>query len=259
LFFPDGPRELFVLFKILSFLGYRYTSDPHWDYQVAIKWWLAFDGNPFAPETSDPLLNTIQQRGVPVINIRCKSISKANVTATFEEIFGYSLAVDPSTHRGKCVAKTNWNGLHLAAIIDCPTKPRHGDFVYQKLVRNEVKDGLVEDMRVPIFRHTTPFVYLKYRPAEHRFVDRSHVNSHATIAEVADVLSATELQGIYRFCDHMGLDYGELDVLRDRDDGRIYIVDVNNTPSGPTSAIGTPEGKIAVARLARAFAEAFGV
>jgi hypothetical protein len=35
----------------------------------------------------------------------------------------------------------------------------------------------------------------------------------------------------------MGLDFGELDILRDNDDGRIYIVDVNNTPSGPRRGV----------------------
>jgi hypothetical protein len=33
----------------------------------------------------------------------------------------------------------------------------------------------------------------------------------------------------------MGLDYGELDVLRDADDGRLYVVDVNTTPFGPVN------------------------
>jgi hypothetical protein len=33
------------------------------------------------------------------------------------------------------------------------------------------------------------------------------------------------------FCQKLGLDYGELDVLRDRIDRQLYIVDANNTPS----------------------------
>jgi hypothetical protein len=34
--------------------------------------------------------------------------------------------------------------------------------------------------------------------------------------------------------DRIGLDFGELDLLRDRADGRIYVVDVNPTVNGPT-------------------------
>ena len=35
----------------------------------------------------------------------------------------------------------------------------------------------------------------------------------------------------------MGLDWGGLDVLRDRADGRIYVVDVNKTDVGPVIAL----------------------
>ena len=133
-----------------------------------------------------------------------------------------------------------------------------GDFVYQKLIQNEVEDGLVEDMRVPIFRNKTPFVYLKYRSVKDRFVDRNHTNKKATIMEVAEVLSEDELNNIHRFFEKIGLDYGEVDVLRDRGDRRIYIVDANNTPSGPPSSISDDEGKVAIVRLSQAFEEAFG-
>ena len=36
-----------------------------------------------------------------------------------------------------------------------------------------------------------------------------------------------------RFCRAAGADYAELDVLRDRKNGRIYAVDLNQTPTGP--------------------------
>jgi D-alanine-D-alanine ligase-like ATP-grasp enzyme len=131
--------------------------------------------------------------------------------------------------------------------------------VYQKLVSNEVADGLVEDMRVPVFRDVIPFVYLKYRSVDDRFVDRQHTNKKATIAEVAEMLSEQEIADICRFSQKLGLDYGELDVLRDSSDGRIYIVDANNTPSGPTSVITEDLGKKAVMRLANAFEQTCGV
>src|SRR3972149_6205746 len=147
--------------------------------------------------------------------------------------------------------KLNWNALHKGQTIECPTEPREGDFVYQKLICNETEDGFVEDMRVPIYGNRTPFVYLKYRSVKDRFVDREHTNTKATIVEVDEVLSVNELNNIYRFCEKIGLDYGELDVLRDKDDGRIYIVDANIAPSGPPSPISDDEGKIAVMRLAQ--------
>ena len=97
--------------------------------------------------------------------------------------------------------------------------------------------GLVEDIRVPIFGNKTPFVYIKQRSINDRFIDRVHTSKKAKIVEVSDDLSEDELKNIYRFCEKFCLDYNWLDVLRDRGDGRTYIVDVNNLPSGPPSPI----------------------
>jgi hypothetical protein len=259
LFYPDEPLEFHALFKVLRYLGYQFTTNPQKNCDLAIKWWLAFDGNPFAPVKHMPAIKGNNVGDVTVLNKGCNDISKHMVNSTFEETFGYSLSVDPRKYHGKCVMKLNWNALHEGRIIECPITEIDEDFVYQKLVRNENADGFVEDMRVPIFGDKTPFVYLKYRSVNDRFIDRVHTNTKATIAEVADVLSEGELENIHRFCKKIGMDYGEVDVLRDRDDGRIYIVDANNTPSGPPSPISDDEGKVAVMRLSRAFEETFGV
>ena len=258
LFYPDGPMPFHALHKILMFLGYRVTSDIQKRCNIAIKWWLAFDGNPYAPEIPFPSIKNNEINRTKLLNIDCNDISKIRVTATFEETFGYSLFVDPKKHIGKCVMKLNWNALHKGQIIDCPTEPREGDFVYQKLIRNEVQDGLMEDMRVPVFGNKIPFVYLKYRDIEDRLVDRAHTGKKAIIVAVNEVLSEQEMKNINIFCKKIGLDYGELDVLRDRIDGRIYIVDANNTPSGPTSAISEDEAKKAIYSLSKAFEEVFG-
>jgi hypothetical protein len=259
LFYPEGPVEFHALFKILLFLGYKFTSNPQKSCDIAIKWWLAFDGNPFAPVKVMPLIKGNKNRRVTVLNSHCNDISKHMVNSTFEEVFGYRISVDPCKHNGKCVMKLNWNALHKGRIIECPIKSIDDDFVYQKLIRNETRDGFVEDMRVPVFGNKTPFVYLKYRSIKDRFVDRVHTNTRATIAEVDDVLSKEEIDNIHRFCARIGMDYGEVDVLRDKGDGRIFIVDANNTPSGPPSPISDSEGKIAVLRLSKAFEETFGI
>jgi hypothetical protein len=50
------------------------------------------------------------------------------------------------------------------------------------------------------------------------------------VRNIHDMLSDKEIQDINRFCEHTNLEFGELDVLRDRDSEKIFIVDVNNTP-----------------------------
>ena len=257
-FYPEAPMPFCVIYKILKFLGYRVITNPQKNCNLAIKYWHGFDGNPFSPDKSFPSIIRNNKNGDRLLNTQCNDISKIHVISIFEETFGYPISVDPRKHIGKCVMKLNWNALHKGQIIDCPAELQEGDFVYQKLIRNETEDGLVEDMRVPIFRNKTPFVYLKYRSVKDRFIDREHTNTKATIVEVSDVLSENELTNIYRFCERIGMDYGELDVLRDRDDGRIYIVDANNAPSGPPSPITDEDARRAIVRLSRAFEEAFG-
>ncbi|WP_319405991.1 hypothetical protein [uncultured Desulfosarcina sp.] len=258
LFYPEGPRDFHAIYKLLLFLGYHITSDPRDSYRMAIQWWLAFDGNPYAPQNRLAEIVGTRRNGCQVLNLQGNDISKNNVNATFAEVFGYSLAVDPRSHVGQCVMKLNWNALHKGKVIDCPAEPVDEDVVYQRLVRNETDDGFVEDIRVPVFRDKIPFVYLKYRAVGDRLVDRLHTNTKAITAETDDVLSEAEQTDICRFCRKMGLDYCEVDVLRDRENGRIYIVDANNTPSGPPSPISDDDGRIAVIRLAKAFQETFG-
>ena len=45
------------------------------------------------------------------------------------------------------------------------------------------------------------------------------------------VLKPDEVERLLEFCGAIGLDYGELDVLLDNGDGRIYVVDVNKPPT----------------------------
>lgn len=257
LFFPDKPQPFHAMYKLLLYLGYHITSNPEDDFNFAILWWLAYDGKPFAPEDSLHLLKKINQNGRRFLNYQGRDISKVLVNSTFEKTFGYSVSVDPCKYHGQCVMKLNWNALHQGQIIQCPAKPLDGDVVYQRLVNNELENGLIKDMRVPVFGNKIPFVYLKYRSVNNRLVDRVHTALKATIAEADDVLSDQEQTNICRFAREMGLSYCEVDVLRDKDDGRIYIVDANNTPSGPPSPISVNEGRIAVARLAAAFEESF--
>jgi len=257
-FYPDKPMPHCVIYKILMFLGYRVTTDPEENYDLAILYWQGFDGNPYSPETFPQLRNNNHNK-IKKLNMSNNDISKVRINSVFDEVFGYPISVDPRKYRGKCVMKSNWNALHKGQIIECPTELHEGDFVYQKIIHNETDDGSVKDMRVPIYGKRTPFVYLKYRSVKDRFVDREHTNTKATIAEVDDVLSASELNSIYRFCEKIGMDYGELDVLRDKDDGRIYIVDANNAPSGPPSPISDDEAKVAIMRLSQTFEEAFGI
>jgi hypothetical protein len=124
------------------------------------------------------------------------------------------------------------NAKHDGTILDYPEKPEKG-YVYQKIINNYV-GNLVLDYRVPYVFGEMPFVYLKYRPVNNRF---SNTNSFVNIEHTNKIFSESELKKINKFCVLMGLEFGELDILRDNLSQKIYILDVNNTPSGPPNHI----------------------
>ena len=123
--------------------------------------------------------------------------------------------------------------------------------VYQKEIDNITGDGLVLDYRVPVHGNNIPLVYLKYRPMETRF---SNTNNFVEMKETPEIFSDEEIEKILKFTEKMGIDFGELDILRDKD-GRIYIVDVNSSPWGPPNGLPVADQKMAVKILTKSFEE----
>ncbi len=187
------------------------------------------------------------------VNFGCTDVSKSRVAAVFEEVFGYPLAVDPERFEGPCVEKGEANGVHDGRVVQCPA-PRRPGKTYQRLVDTIAHDGMVEDIRCPTVLGEIPVAFIKRRPAETRF---ANANSQVRLVDPADVLSAQERQRIAHFAAAMGLEWGGVDVLRDRRDGRLYIVDVNKTDMGPPTALNLVDQVRAALRLARAFRTAF--
>jgi hypothetical protein len=247
LFYPDQPASMhYVVWKICAELGLRITGRPSPRTALAFLWKDAtFIGATEAASVAPTF----------TINSGCRDISKSNVSRHFGAVFGYSCDLDPRTYCGPCVEKSNQNARHDGRIVIAPVAAPRSGAVYQRLINNIVRGDLAEDIRVPVVNGTVPFVYLKYRSIAARF--DSNRNRTVQLCAAEDVLSADELRNIGRFTRSIGLDYGELDVLRDRDDGRIYIVDANKTPAGPSYRLRSSEFRRAVRTLALAFREQF--
>ena len=77
-------------------------------------------------------------------------------------------------------------------------------------------------------------------------------NSSVSLVRPRDVFSDDEIEQLGAFARAMGLDWGGLDVLRDRMSGRLYVVDVNKTDMGPPIALPFLDKIAAVAALGRA-------
>lgn len=187
------------------------------------------------------------------INGRCVDISKSNVGRVFRRVFGYDLDIDPRKHHGKIVRKSEINAVHDGEVLEGPiTEPDPGS-VYQRLIDNTNDDGMVLDLRTGIVGNEIPYVFLKYRPVSVRF---SNENAFVRLGS-PEVFSVEERGLILKFAREIGLDVGELDILRDRSSGKIFIVDVAKTPHSPSDNFITIGGLRAIRSGAHAFRRQF--
>jgi len=162
------------------------------------------------------------------INARIDDISKTHVAKVFEDVFGYSIDIDPLTHQGKAVQKSDINGTHDGQVIECPLSPEdiQPESVYQKLIDSTHDVTRSEDLRMAYVGGEIPVVFHKYKILEKRFgTDYDHVD----VWSADQAFSTEEQTQLIEFCEAMELDFGAVDVMRDKHDGRIYVVDVNKT------------------------------
>jgi hypothetical protein len=245
-FLPDKPRPWYLIWPVMHCAGARLVDDPM---QADIV--MQFDDS----TTCDPDLPDFSRRSrrVRTVNFNCRDISKSTVARAFETVAGYGLCVDPSTFRGPMVDKSEVNAAHDGRIIEGPTQPAPGR-CYQRLIDNEVDGGLVEDLRTCTVNGEPVIVFRKRRPTSRRFANE---NVSVDFVRPEEAFSPGEIDLIRRFTRELKLDWGGVDVLRSRKDGRIYIVDANKTDMGPPVAMPLGHKLRATRLLARAFAKAF--
>jgi hypothetical protein len=162
------------------------------------------------------------------VNRACIDVSKDLVDRVWAQVAGYSIAVDPLTTRGPLVVKPLENSVRGGRIVAGPLHSRRAGVVYQKLVDCRI-DGRVHTLRPVLFGGRILLVYEKWRAATDWFSGPEEV----AVRNPAETLSAREQDQVLRFAQAIGLDYGELDVLRDSSTGLIYVVDANRTPIRP--------------------------
>lgn len=229
LFYPQYPGRKSVIYKVLRELKCNITNNPTKKHHLVVYW----DNTTY--RNANQTISKLAQERI-VVNLKCTDISKSRVDKVFSEVFGYSSVVDPKLFKGKMVKKSEINASHDGIIVEGPIEPEEG-FIYQKLIDNTYDEKVVVDMRIPVIKGILPFAYLKFKPITTRFahyrMDMMQ-NKKPELRPIKELLSNDEVERIVVFCNRIGLDYGEIDVLRDKGDKRIYIIDVNNTPNGPS-------------------------
>lgn len=239
-FFPKKPRSYYAIWPVCQLAHVKIVDDPA---EADLHFY--FEDIEFltAPRQA-PSSRT-------AFNIGCFDIRKSVVSRVFEETFGYSLKIDPARYQGRAVEKSEANGKHDGRIIECPLASPRSDRVYQRLIDNSFNGREHIDIRTPVVGGRIPFVYLKRRMPNLRFSNENH---RVDLIDADAMLSKREQSQVLAFAEAMRLDFGGLDVLRDREDGRIYIVDANKTDMGPPSALSGHEKFRAMRGLADAFA-----
>jgi hypothetical protein len=238
-FFPMRPEPNASISYVARRLGARISHELNGDAALNIAW---DTGTWFAAHWAHRIRpNTL--------NGQCLDISKSKVDRVWSEVAGYSIAVDPLTTDGEMVIKPDENGRRGGRVVMGPLNARADGRVYQKLVDTRVGDRVLQ-IRPVILRGQIILVYEKWRPYPQWFKGPELTVPRTT----ADFFSAEEARLLVRFAEQMGLDYGELDVVRDAADGRIYVVDANRTPVRPK---GLPDESVdaAFGPQAEAFAE----
>ncbi|MBI1391846.1 MAG: hypothetical protein GC152_03790 [Alphaproteobacteria bacterium] len=239
-FFPRKPRSYYAIWPVCQLADIKIVDD-----HSQADFHFYFEDVEFL--TAPRLAPTNK----PALNVGCHDIRKSAVARVFEETFGYGLSVDPASHRGPAVEKSEGNGKHDGRIVSCPIDAPRPDRVYQKLVDNTFDGAEFIDIRTPIVGGRIPFTYLKRRSRERRF---SNDNHRVDLVEADTMLSVDEQAKILAFARAMRLDFGGLDVLRNREDGLLYIVDANKTDMGPPAALPGREKFRAMRGLSDAFA-----
>lgn len=231
LFYPDYPSKRAVLYKVFRNAHFNITNNPQFRHEMGIFW------TEQTTRTKDAIAHELNEKQ-HLINFNFIDSSKVAVDKAFSAVFRRSTFIDPLNHEGICVKKSDINAAHDGTVINCPIKEVEPGSVYQILIDNVVDNDFVEDIRIPVVKNKIPLVYLKYKHLQKRFgtfkQSLAHIKQHRVIENPLEVLSQVELNKILEFCRLLYIEYGELDVLRDRKSGEIYIIDANNTPHGPT-------------------------
>jgi RimK-like ATP-grasp domain len=244
--YPDFPSKKTTLHKIAQLLNSRLTNKTIAHPKVVIYFEDATHGS--SAELRNKYPNAF------IVNELCTDISKKKVDAVHAEVFGYNTFINPLTYHGKAVQKSDTNALHDGAIVECPLAETQSESIYQVLIDNTYDSEFVLDYRVALVGNAIVNVYKKYKKYEVRFTNEV---SYSELCDTATAFTEEEQQLIISFTKKMVVDFCELDVLRNKTDNKIYIIDVNKTPYGPPFGLPAIQAEQAVAALAEQFRASF--
>jgi len=226
LFYPDSGalRKGHSLCKqriFCEYLGIGITNNPDADFDAAVYLNLNDVNKP------DKIILEIAKR-VPIINLFCNNLDRFYIEEIFIKVFGYSSFAEPGE---RCVRKGNYQGGgHHSIFATCPDS-QDGKYIYQKFIDGSINDDTIRVIRPVIFGRKVKALIVKESDSSNIFEQNEVIKKEYFYSPQSDWIfySDYEIKQIEKFVDILCLDYGELDVIRDKDN-RIYVIDVNNIP-----------------------------
>lgn len=181
----------------------------------------------------------------------------------FRNVFGYDVNIEPKTYQGWAIKKVRTHGIH-GVPIKCPYVESGGrgrsGFVYQKLITNHANDSHVEEWRISLYRRVIGkmIVSRKWLLKDDLGFSRCERRPKTFTFDVGQVFSRYELNSLWDLAGRMGVNIGDLDVIRGLD-GKLYVVDATvNTSVPPMKLYKNCTFDYYIARHAEAFKEVFG-
>ena len=239
---PTYPSKKTTLSKIARMNRVRLTNKMVTNPDVIVYFENATYGSASAVQEKYP--------NARIINVDCQDISKERVHVVHQETLGYSMNLNPQTHVGLAVEKSDENAVHDGQEVMCPIESPKENAVYQIVLDNANDNNEYVDIRVPIIGGKIPLVYLKFKTKKNRFTNKAH---RATLHTPEELFSTEEIEQIEKYAEAMKVEFCEFDVLRHKGNQKIYIIDVNKTPYGPPDPLNKRDQTIALKKLSDAF------
>ena len=248
LVWPDMPSRRTTLHKITRELGWELTNRKRTSAVIGIK----FEDTTYKSTAAIP---AALHNAATWWNFHCNDISKVTLEIQHQAAFGYGMRVDPITHRGPLVIKSDANAKHDGELIQGPIKLNgiKKNVVYQREIDNRDENGNYFDFRVVFICGAIPVVYKKVKKTDTRFT-----NQTSEVELLKESPFTIEEEACMRLlAKGMSVDYAEFDALRDRNSNQLYVVDVNPTPWGPPDQLAPALQEKAIAAMASCFQSIF--
>lgn len=216
-FYPEQPGQHAKIHRILKVLGYTIKPKAplvfHWTYK-----------------TVRPHVDIPAER---VINILSLDASKEKVLQVNDRV-GNPMQVDPATFYGVVVSKGQGQGSKDIKLVQCPTSNIDPERSYMLWIDHRSAPEHLMEYRVPCFlrkeKMEIPLVWVKTFPVSNIWHRAYSDKEKVVLRNVHEVFSCEEYRIIEAFCREMGMEYCELDIVRSNHNGKIYVLDANNTP-----------------------------